>query len=223
MKKWLKLLIVIFVFVLISFLIYIILKVNNLIDIKNLQTFIEKHKKYSIPIFIILSLVLNSALCFVPVMGSALVTLGCILFGPIVGFFSSLFACYISSTILFFIGDKLGEKFASKLIGKTELDKVQNMVDTKSKLLLPILLATPGMPDDGICLVAGITKMKYRYFAIVCILFEAIDIGVVCFLSSGLIDWPNLRIVDWVIIANLVIIDIFLLAKLEKYLENRKK
>lgn len=223
MKKWLKLSIVILIFAVISFTLFFILKANDLTNIKTLQTFIEAHKEYSLPIYISISLLLSTFLCFVPVMGSALVTLGCILFGPTIGFVSSLLACYVSSTLLFFIGDKLGEKFAIKLIGKSELEKAQNMMDTKSKILLPILLAIPSMPDDAICLVAGMTKMKYRFFAFTCLIFEAIDIAIVCFLSSGLIDWSALRIIDWLIITNLIIIDMYLLARLEKYLENRKK
>ena len=222
MKKWIKLLLVILVFATISFAIFFILKANNLTNIKKIQSFLEKHQKFSLLIYFSISLLLNTVLCFVPVMGTALVSLGCVLFGPITGFFTSLFACYISSTILFFLGDKLGEKFAAKLIGKKELENTQDMLDSKSKLLLPILLAIPSMPDDAVCLVAGITKMKYRYFAIVCLIFEAIDIGIVCFLSSGLIDWSSLRVVDWAIIINLVIIDIYLLVKLEKHLKNKK-
>lgn len=223
MKKWLKLICVISVFAIISLVIFFILKANNLTNIEKLRKFLEKHKKFSLLIFILISLVLSTVLCFVPVMGTALVSLGCVMFGPTVGFFSSLTACYISSTILFFIGDKLGEKFAIKLIGKEELESTQDMIDSKSKLLLPMLLAIPSMPDDAICLVAGITKMKYRYFAPICLIFEAIDIGIVCFFSSGIINWSTLQIIDWIFLINLVVIDIFLLIKFEKYMKNRKK
>ena len=223
MKKWLKLFSVICVFAIVSFVIFFILKANNLTNINKIRDLLEKHRKYSILIYILISIILNSLLCFVPLLGTALVSLSCILFGSTIGFLSSFFACFISSSILFFIGDKLGEKFASKLIGKSELEETQDMIDTKSKLLLPILLAIPSIPDDAVCLVAGITKMKYRYFAPICILFESIDIGIVCFFSSGVINWSSLEVIDWIIIINLIIIDIYLLIKFEKHLKNRKK
>lgn len=223
MKKWLKLSFVILVFAITSIVISLILKALNLTNIDKIQNFLLSHKKYSLPIYIGISILLSTFLCFVPLLGSTLVTLGCVIFGPTIGFVASLISCYSSSTLLFFIGDKFGEKFAIKLIGKDELESTQEMVDSKSKILLPILLAIPGMPDDAICLIAGITKMKYLYFAPVCLIFEAIDIAIVCFFSSGIINWSTLSVLDWIFIANFIIIDIYLLKILEKHLKNNKK
>ena len=145
-----------------------------------------------------------------------------ILFGSKVGFFASWAVIFISSSILFFIGDKFGEKLAVKLIGKKELEQAQDFMDTKSKIFLPIVFLLPFLPDDALCIVAGMTRMKYWYFALITFVFRGIDTFIICFLGSA-INWAALTAVEWIIIVNLIVIDIYLILKLQKWIEGKKK
>lgn len=223
MKNWLKLLLVLLFFAVISVGLYFLLRTFNITDISTLQEFILSTKQYGIIVFLLIEVLLFSLFCFVPVLNTALVVLGVVLFGGVKGFLISWLACFLSSSILFFIGDKFGEKLASKLIGKKELEKAQDLIDSKSKILLPVCFTIPVMPDDALCLVAGMTKMKYWYFSIMCIIFRGIDCALVCFLGSGIIDWSSLTVTEWIILINLIIVDVYLLLKFEKHFENRIK
>ena len=134
-----------------------------------------------------------------------------------------MIAVAISTSILFIIGDKCGEHFASKLVGKKSLEDAQNAIDHKSKFWLPILFIAPGIPDEAICLVAGMTKIKYWYLLTVSLLYHAIEIGIFCFLGGDFINWSALSLLDWIIVANMILIDIYLLIHFEKYLSNKRK
>ncbi len=222
MKKWLKLLLVLVFFALISVSIYFILRAFGITDIDTLRTIIERSGKFGVIVFLLIEILLFTLLCFVPVMNTATVVLGILLFGAKTAFITSYIAGFVSASILFFIGDKFGERLAAKLIGKQELENVQDLVDSKSKVLLPLIFLIPGTPDEAVSLVAGMTKMKYWYFAIICLLFHGLDDLIVCFLGSGLINWASLTVFDWLLFVNLVIIDIWLVYKIQKAIENKK-
>ncbi len=223
MKKWLKLLLVLVFFALVSVSIYLILRACGITNIETLQTIVEKSGNFGILVFLIIEILLFTLLCFVPVMNTATIVLGIVLFGAKTAFFTSYIAGFVSASILFFIGDRFGEKLAAKLIGKEELERVQDLVDSKSKILLPLIFLIPGTPDEAVSLVAGMTKMKYWYFALICLLFHGLDDLIVCFLGSGLIDWASLRVFDWLIFINLVVIDIWLLFKIQNTIEKKKQ
>lgn len=223
MKKWLKLIMVIALFAIVSVALFFTLKAFNITNIDTLQNIIQKTGNYGVVVFIIIQVVMLVSFCFVPVINAALIVMGIVIFGPLTAFISCLIAIVFSSSILFFLGDRFGEKLASKLIGKDELNKIQDLLDVKSKILLPMSFVIPGFPDEAFCIVAGMTKMKYWYFISINVLCHAIEIGVFCFFGSELINWKALTTIDWIVIANLIIVDIYLLFKLDKFITNKAK
>ena len=222
MKKWLRLLLVVIVFAVISIVVFFICKALNLTNLNTIRGFIESTGKWGLVVFVLIELLIATVFCFVPVLDDALILLGVVIFGAKVGFFVSWAVIFVSSSILFFVGDKFGERLAVKLVGKKELSQAQDLLDTKSKIFLPIVFLIPCLPDDALCIVAGMTKMKYWYFAIVALIFRGIDTFIICFLG-GAINWATITVVEWVIIANLIMIDAYLIYKLQKWVERRKK
>ena len=220
MKNWLKLCFVLIIFALISVITYLILRACGIADIDSLRKLILDSKQYGILTFLLIEILLFVLFCFVPVLNTAIVVLGCILFGAKISFFISWIATIFSSIILFFLGDKFGEKIAIKLIGKKELENAQDLIDSKSKLLLPIVFTFPIFPDDALCIVAGMTKMKFSFFLIITIIFRGIDNLIVCFFGGGFIPWSELSTLDWIILINVIIVDIYLLFKFQKFFEN---
>ena len=220
MKKWLKILFVIYIFALISLLTFLILKAFNITNLNQLKTLLTK-SKFSVLIYILIQVALLVFLCFIPLLNTSLVIVGIAIFGSTTTFISTLIAIFFSSTILFLVGDKLGEKFAKKLIGEKELNETQNKINHKSQFWLPVFFVIPGIPDEALCLIAGMTKMKYWYLILVSLIYHAIEIGVFCFIGSGIINWSALSLFDWIILSNLIIIDFFLLYKFEKYLDSK--
>lgn len=223
MKKWIKIFLVILTFAAISAILFLILRACNVTSISTFKKLILKSGKYSAIVYTILLIIVLVAFCFVPLLNSALSVLGIVVFGAKVAFITNIIAIFFSTTILFLIGDKLGEKFARKLVGEKSLNEAQDLIDHKSKFWLPIFFLIPGIPDEALCLVAGMTKMKYWYLLVVSLLYHAFELGLFCFFGSGIINWSALTAFDWIILGNLVIIDIFLLCKMEKQLDLKRK
>ena len=223
MKKWIKISLVILGFAIISIFIFFIFKAFGITDFSTLKELINKSGKYGYFVYTLIISVMLITLCFVPLLNPTLSILGIALFGAKITFITNMIAVTISTSVLFVIGDKCGEHFATKLVGKKSLDDAQNAIDHKSKFWLPILFIAPGIPDEALCLVAGMTKMKYWYLLSVSLLYHAIEIGIFCFLGSSFIKWSSLSILDWIIIANIILIDIYLLIRFEKYLNNKQK
>lgn len=223
MKSWVKLLLILILFAVISIGLFIVLKVLNIANLSMLKKIILQSGKCGKFVFVLIQIVMLVCFCFIPILNPALTLLGIVLYGSKTAYLLCLIAICFSSSILFILGDKFGEKLACKIIGKSELEKVQNVIDTKSKILLPLSFVIPGFPDEAFCIVAGMTKMKYLYFITVNILCHAIEIGLICFLGSSLIDWSNLTVFDWLVVVNIIIVDIYLLFKLEKFFDNKTK
>ena len=218
MKKWIKILSVILLFATISVAIYFILKAFGLTKISTIRNIVLKSGKNGIIVYTLITAFMLIFLCFVPLLNTSLAILGIAVFGARTAIITNIIAVFISSSILFLIGDKLGEKFACKLVGKKALNDTQNLIHNKSKLLLPILFILPTIPDEAICLVAGMTKIKYWYLILISLVYHAIEICLFCFIGSGIINWSSLTVLDWIILVNILLIDLYFLFKIEKKL-----
>ncbi len=223
MNKWLKLSLVLGLFAIISIVLFVVLKCLHITDISTLKKLILASGHWGVIVFIAIQVFMLVCFCFIPIINPSLVVMGIVIFGSKIAFISCLISICFSSTILFFLGDKFGEKLAGKIIGKNDLEKVQNVLDTKSKILLPLSFIIPGFPDEAFCIVAGMTKMKYWYFILINVFCHIIEIGLICFLGSSLIDWGSLNLLDWIIVGNIALVDIYLLFRLEKFINNKTK
>ena len=161
-----------------------------------------------------------------PGTSATFIAVAIVLFGALNAFIICTISVFLASSLMFLLGNTVGEKAAIKLVGKESLEKAQNLLDMKSKMLLPLMFMFPVFPDDALCMVAGMTKMKYWYFAIVALIFRTIGIATICFLGSGFIDWSTLSLIDWFVLVNVVVFDIVLVFKyqdkLEKFILKRR-
>ena len=221
MNKWLRIFLVIISFALVSVLLYFTFKALGITNLSTLRKLITQSGRFAYLVYIFISTILIVGLCFVPLLDTSLIILSIALFGSKVAFVLNVIVIFLATSILFFIGDKLGEKFVKKLIGEKTLNETQNKIHNKSKFWLPFFIILPGFPDEAICLIAGMTKIKYWYLTLISVLYHAFEICVICFLGSGFIAWSELTIIDWFVIGNLLLIDFFLLCKLEKHIEKK--
>ena len=226
MKKWIKVGLILLLLAAASVGIYLILRSCGITDVNQLRDLIANCGAWGWIVFITLFTLSTVLLCFVPGISMTFITVSIILFGAMKGFLISSISVFISSSIMFMLGNTVGERAAVKLVGKDSLEKAQNLIDVKSKLLLPLMLLFPVFPDDALCMVAGMTKMKYWYFAIIALICRTVGIATICFLGSGFIDWAALSLVDWFVLINVVVFDIVLIFKyqnkIEKFILRRK-
>ena len=155
------------------------------------------------------------------------IDLSVVLFGAWKGFAISATGVLVSSMSMFFIGRFGGEKLAKKFVGEEELNKAQDLVAVKSKIYLPLMFLFPAFPDDALCMVAGMTKMRWWEFLLIVLICRTIGVAVTCFLGSDFINWKELTIIDWFVFLSVCALDVYAVikisTKIEERVKNRKK
>ena len=219
MKKWIKICLILLIIAALSVGIYFGLRTCGVTDVESLRSIISSCGAWGWIVYILLFTLCSTLLCFIPGTSATFIGVSIVLFGALYGFFISAISVFLASTIMFILGNTLGEKVAVKLVGKKSLEKAQSLLDVKSKMLLPLMFLFPIFPDDALCMVAGMTKMKLWYFAIIVAIFRTIGIASICFLGSGFIDWAALNLIDWFVLINVCIFDIFLIFKYQDKIE----
>lgn len=227
MKKWIKISLLLLAVAAVSVGLFFILRACGVTNIDKLREIIASCGAWGWIAFIALFTTCSTLLCFVPGSSATFIGVSIIMFGAWKGFAISTISVFLSSSLMFFIGHHFGEKAAIKLVGKESLEKAQNLIDVKSKMLLPLMFLFPIFPDDALCMVAGMTKMRYWYFAAVVAIFRTIGIASICFLGSGLINWAELSLVDWFVVITCCLVWIFAIFKyqhkIEKFITRKKE
>lgn len=224
MRKFRKILIILLVLGIISLLsigLYFLLDYFDITDIKTLRKFISRFGKLAWLAFLILEVIISTPIFIMPLEDEFWVTLSILLFDVKIGCILSVLAMIISSALLYLFGRTCTFNIIKKFVGADTLNDVQRKFSVKSKLSLPFLYLIPFFPHDVLCIVAGSSKMSFWYFLIVTLIMRSIEIVSICFLGGGLIAWSDLSIFEWLIFANLGIIDVYLLIRLQKAMEKR--
>lgn len=220
-KTIIKIILLTLLYVLISCGIYLILKMCGLNSVEKIRNLVSRFGGWSYVVFFVFQVLTSTFVCVIPFEDEVLTATALILFGPIKGFLIGAFNMFVTSSIQFFIGRKFCRKVVIKFIGEDSLIKYENYLKVRGEIMLPVLYCIPLFPHDSLCVLAGMSKMRYWYFALVTAILRSVEIASICFLGSGLIDYSAFTIADWLIVANLLIVDVYLLLKLEKFIESK--
>lgn len=218
-KKIWKIVFLVIIVALISVALFFALRALGVTDRESLQAIIEKCGIWGSVVFVLLFVAVTVLLCFVPATTATFLIVGALIFPPWEAFVLCTIAVFISSSLMFFVGDKLGERAVIRLVGKESLEKAQNLIDVKSKLFLPLMFLFPGFPDDALCMVAGMTKMKYWYFAIIVAICRTFGVATFVFIGSGILPFGELNVIEWFMLINILIFDIVLIFKYSDKIE----
>lgn len=227
-KKILNVILSTIAFILAVFLLSILLKKLGVTDQESLKLIIKKTGAWGPIVFFLLQVVITTLLSVIPGTSLTFLLVAGVIFDNIwLAIFLPLLGVWISSILMFTIGNTLGEKAAIKLVGKDSLEQAQNLIDTKTKIYLSLMFLFPFFPDDGLCLAAGLTKIKYSYFIPVVIIFRSFGVIttiLTTFYHKSIIQvlgLKNLLPIEWILLVNILIIDIYFILKFTKWLEHR--
>lgn len=220
-KNILKLIILILIYILISVGVYLILKSCGLTKVNKIRDLVSSTGVWGYIIFFFVQVVVSTFICIIPFEDELLVASAVVLFGAGKGFFIASFNMFVTSILQFMIGRYFCQGLVCKLVGGESVEKYQNYLKVKGEIMLPILYAIPLFPHDSLCLLSGMTKMKFWYFALVTLIMRSIEIACVCFLGSGIIDFGAFSVMDWIVVINILLIDIYLIFKFQKYVDNK--
>ena len=122
---------------------------------------------------------------FIPLPASVTTIVGVVLFGPIKAFIVSLLAILCGSLVAYFIGKIFGSKILPWAIGQNKADEISSLLG-KGKIAFFFMMLFPFFPDDLLCLLAGVSKMDFRFFLVVNLITRTLGLFCLCFVGSGI-------------------------------------
>lgn len=158
---------------------------------------------------IISYIVINLLQCIViPVPTTLTVLVGTAIYGPFVAFLYATIGVILGSSIAFLIGRYCSRPTINWVFGSKKVEKYQNMLNKRAGMILFLTLVLPFFPDDIICMMAGISDIKYIKFLGISIIARGIGLATISFFGSGKIipfttPWG---IATWLIIGIAVVV-----------------
>lgn len=130
----------------------------------NLKNFILQFGSVSIILFILLA---ACQVLIAPIPGQAMGFAGGYIFGAFQGFLYSMMGLIIGSYFAFRLSRKFGRPFVEKIVDKRTLNKFDNISGKRGPFILFLIYLLPFLPDDAVCYIAGLTKIKITHLVII--------------------------------------------------------
>lgn len=222
MQKTSKILFVLYITLSLSIIGYTILSKYNIIStissVESLKSYILSTKEKGIYVYILIQ---TAQVIILPVPAAIICVVGSLIYGPMLGGLYCSIGILIGSFVSFFIGKTFGYKIVAWIVGKENTDKYSEILRKRGAFFLAIAFLLPMFPDDILCLIAGITNMKFKTFAWVTTITR--PIGVICmsFFGSGyVIPFTGWGIYAWIAILVLVVAIIFVTYKYQDKMQD---
>lgn len=163
---------------------------NELRNQKKLQEYISSFGIWAPLLFILISFLQVS---FIPIPGSITIVAGTYLFGVWESFLYSYIGMMIGSIVAFYLGRLLGRPFVNWVAGgKEKVDSILEKTKNKQNVVMFFAFLFPFFPDDLLCSVCGILKMKFIVFLIMQIVTRATSIlATILFMSGNFIPYSG--------------------------------
>lgn len=140
--------------------------------------------KFSILAYVILHTVIVVS-CLVP--GEVIQAAGGYLFGTFGGTGLSLVGLLAGSIITFLIGRLFGENLLEKVLPQKHFLKMKSLVNKpQNRIVIFALYLIPGIPKDILGYVSGITSIKMKEFAVICIVARIPGVVMSTFFGANL-------------------------------------
>lgn len=94
-----------------------------------------------------------------PVPGHLLAFLGGYLFGPVWGTVYSLVGVTLGSTVVFVLSRRWGRPYVERMLAPELVARFDGFVVESGAAGLFVIFLIPGLPDDGVCFLAGLTRL----------------------------------------------------------------
>ena len=158
--------------------------INQIDSFYDIKMLILKYKGQGIIIYTIINFL---QVTLVPLPSSVTILAGTAIFGPF---------------LAFFIGRLCSKPILYWIFGKEKVEKYEKLLSNRTKLILFLTLFLPFFPDDLICMMAGITDIKFKDFFLISLFARSFGIACLSYFGSGkIIPFSGWGIGVWISIA----------------------
>lgn len=136
-------------------------------SIEALRAYISRFAPYSYLFFFLVQFL---SVVLAPIPSNITAAAGGVLFGTWAAFFLTFGAVTAGSLLVFWLARVLGRDFADKLVSQKLSEKYRNILRAKAPVFLILAFLFPFFPDDMLCILAGLTDLSFRRFAVIVLL-----------------------------------------------------
>ncbi len=171
-------------------------------------------------VFLLLQIVITTLLCFGPGVTLMFIMLGIALFGANYRCFLIVYSGMILSSICMdLLGRFGGARFIKFLIGEKSYDEAYNLMQEKGTVYLPFMYLLPIFPDNALCLIAGMVKIKFYLHVIYIILFRGLGIATIVF-GINIIPFERFTsFYDYLVLIAVALVYLFIIFKIARYID----
>ena len=130
---------------------------------ESLRAYIDDFAPYSHLCFFLLQFL---SVVLAPIPSNITAAAGGVLFGTWPSFFLTFAAVVAGSLLLFWLARVLGRDFAGRFVSRRLSEKYQQILQTKAPVFLTLAFLFPFFPDDLLCILAGLSSLSFRCFAV---------------------------------------------------------
>ena len=130
-------------------------------DAQALRTWIAGFGIFAPLVFIVLQ---ATQVVVAPIPGQVVALVAGYLFGPVYGTIYSLTGVLIGSAVAFSLAKRYGRSFVERVIADEVIDRFDAFVERVGVPGLFAFVIIPGLPDDAICFLSGLTTWRLRTF-----------------------------------------------------------
>ena len=132
-----------------------------------LRAYIARFAPYSHLCFFLLQFL---SVVLAPIPSNITAAAGGVLFGTWPAFLLTFGAVVAGSLLTFSLARALGREFADRFVSRKLSERYQNVLRAKAPIFLTLSFLFPFFPDDMLCILAGLTRLSFRRFAVIVLL-----------------------------------------------------
>jgi uncharacterized membrane protein YdjX (TVP38/TMEM64 family) len=102
-----------------------------------------------------------------PVPGQILGLASGYLFGAVLGTVYSLAGAVLGSVVVFVLARRYGRSYAERVIHEDTLSAFDDLIERRGLVSLFVVFLIPGLPDDAVCLMGGLTRIPVWQLVVV--------------------------------------------------------
>ena len=123
-----------------------------------------------------------------PIPGQAAAFAGGFIFGFWKGWALTTLGLLIGSFIAMSLARLLGISLVRKIVPESIIQRFDSVISDGGYMTFFMIFLLPALPDDAVCFLAGLTKLKLLPLSLVCLLGRAPGMAVLSFTGAGFAD-----------------------------------
>ena len=156
-------------------------------SLEGIQDYIAAFSPYSQLAFLAVQL---ASVILAPIPSNLTAAGGALLFGLWESFLLTWLAVAAGSLIVFGLARTLGQGFADRFVGEKVSGRYLEVLRRKQDVFLALVFLFPFFPDDLICILAGLTQIRWTRFLAIVLLFRPWGLLAACAVGSSAVSIP---------------------------------